>query len=184
MHDYIQIATINDFLFCPRSIYLHSVYAQFCDDVYKSRDQKQGTFRHAASDAARYSTHARYWQGREVVSHTYRMIGSIDIFDRESGVLIERKTSIRRIYDGYRYQLYAQKLCLEEMGERVNAMQLHDLTTNARYGVTLTKYDHADIGDILRQMRSTTPETLELQQNTNKCKRCIYRELCRPLPQS
>ena len=34
MNDYIPLSTLNDFIFCPYSIYLHSVYLLLVDYQY------------------------------------------------------------------------------------------------------------------------------------------------------
>ena len=34
MEDYIAISTLNDFIFCPYSIYLHYVYMETDESVY------------------------------------------------------------------------------------------------------------------------------------------------------
>ncbi len=179
MHDYIQIATINDFVFCPRSVYFHSIYYAFTDETYKSRDQKAGSLAHEASDAGRYSTRARYMQGAEVYSHELRIIGKIDIYDREAHELIERKRTIRRVYAGYRYQLYAQKACLEEMGFPVAKMTLHSLTDNKKYPVTQSVRDFYYFTRTLQRMRSFDLAHSTHLMRSKKCARCIYRELCR-----
>ena len=35
--DYISISTLNDFIFCPYSIYLHNVYMETDEGVYQTR---------------------------------------------------------------------------------------------------------------------------------------------------
>ena len=46
MDDYIQLSTLNDFIFCPYSIYLHSVYMESDGDLYKAVPQTKGTLAH------------------------------------------------------------------------------------------------------------------------------------------
>ena len=41
MEDYIAISTLNDFIFCPYSIYLHNVYMETDESVYHATPQKQ-----------------------------------------------------------------------------------------------------------------------------------------------
>lgn len=40
---YIAIAVLNDFIFCPYSIYLHSVYMESDEDMYKATPQLSGS---------------------------------------------------------------------------------------------------------------------------------------------
>ena len=50
MDDYIQLSTLNDFIFCPYSIYLHSVYMESDGDLYKAAPQTKGTLAHQGVD--------------------------------------------------------------------------------------------------------------------------------------
>ena len=43
MTDYIPLSVLNDFVFCPYSIYLHQVYMEADEDVYKAAPQTRGT---------------------------------------------------------------------------------------------------------------------------------------------
>lgn len=45
MNDYIPLSTLNDFIFCPYSIYLHSVYMESDEDLYKATPQIKGAIR-------------------------------------------------------------------------------------------------------------------------------------------
>jgi CRISPR-associated protein Cas4 len=40
--DYISISTLNDFIFCPYSIYLHNVYMEADEGLYHATPQTQG----------------------------------------------------------------------------------------------------------------------------------------------
>ena len=42
MDDYIAISTLNDFIFCPYSIYLHNVYMEMDEGVYHAVPQTRG----------------------------------------------------------------------------------------------------------------------------------------------
>lgn len=50
MTDYIQLSVLNDFVFCPYSIYLHQVYMEADEDVYKATPQTQGSIAHQSVD--------------------------------------------------------------------------------------------------------------------------------------
>lgn len=56
MDDYIQLSTLNDFIFCPYSIYLHSVYMESDGDLYKAAPQTKGTLVHQGVDEKKGST--------------------------------------------------------------------------------------------------------------------------------
>lgn len=49
MIDYIPLSTLNDYIFCPYSIYLHSVYMESDEDLFKAKPQIEGTIVHQAT---------------------------------------------------------------------------------------------------------------------------------------
>ena len=59
MNDYIQLSTLNDFIFCPYSIYLHSVYMESDGDLYKAAPQTKGTLAYQGVDEKKQN-----WKGR------------------------------------------------------------------------------------------------------------------------
>ena len=50
MIDYITISTLNDFIFCPYSIYLHNVYMESGETMYHATPQTQGRVAHETVD--------------------------------------------------------------------------------------------------------------------------------------
>ena len=50
MNDYISISTLNDFIFCPYSIYLHNVYMETDETMYHATPQTQGRVAHESVD--------------------------------------------------------------------------------------------------------------------------------------
>jgi len=100
MHSLIQITKLNDFIFCPRSLYLHSIYDNFSQKVYHRTPQSVGKLKHDNIDKEQYSTAKRYLQGLEVASEKYGLVGKIDIYDTEKMELIERKNKVKQILQG------------------------------------------------------------------------------------
>lgn len=179
MFSEIPITTLNDFTFCPRSIYFHGVYSHFSEMHYKARPQKRGTFKHQASDDGTYSSRRKYLQGMEVSSSQYGLVGKIDIYDREEKVLIERKAKITTIYPGYILQLCGQIVCLEEMGFPVEKTLLHSLEDNKRYPYEIGEKDWEYFFEVLENIREFSIESSQPIENTKKCSMCIYKSLCR-----
>lgn len=70
-------------------------------------------------------------------SQKYELCGKIDIFEIDSGKLIERKSKIKELHKGYIYQLYAQMFGLQERGYRINSLHLHSIEDNKRYTIPL-----------------------------------------------
>lgn len=50
MDNLIAISTLNDFIFCPYSIYLHNVYMDMDKDAYHATPQTRGRNAHAVVD--------------------------------------------------------------------------------------------------------------------------------------
>ncbi|NJK71825.1 MAG: type V CRISPR-associated protein Cas4 [Thermales bacterium] len=59
------------------------------------------------------------------------------MYNTKTGVLTERKSLIKHIHIGYRYQLYAEMFGLLELGYKVNKLQLHSLQDNKKYPIPL-----------------------------------------------
>ena len=84
--------------------------------IYQAKSQTEGLNAHKAIDNKDYTDKKTILQGINVYCSEFNLIGKIDIFDIEKGLLTERKNKIIKIYDGYIYQLYAQYYALKEMG--------------------------------------------------------------------
>src|SRR3989338_8357855 len=96
MEHYIQISKLNDFVFCPRSVYLHSIYDSFTQKTYHRTPQLVGKIKHQTIDKKTYSTSKDILCGLEVYSEKYNLVGKIDIFYKKKGLLVERKTKVKK----------------------------------------------------------------------------------------
>lgn len=180
MFSQIPITTINDFVFCPRSVYFHyEAYEMLAGLQYKAAPQRNGTLRHSASDEGRYSSRKRFLQGMEISSEKYGLVGKIDIYDSETKTLIERKARVKHIFPGYRWQVMAQMVCLEEMGFAVDRAVIHSLEDNKKYPQEFSVADWKEFLGVLGEMRSFDIAKTKPIVETQKCDRCIYRTLCR-----
>ena len=99
MELYLKISYLNDFIFCPLSIYYHQLYGELSERMYYGSAQLDGKAAHSAIDEQRYSTHKNILQGMDIYSSEYNLCGKIDLFDTEKGLLTERKKHIETIYD-------------------------------------------------------------------------------------
>lgn len=180
MEQLIKISNLNDFIFCPASIYYHGIYEELERSVYQEIDQIRGTFIHEAVDKSAYSTRKDILQGVEVYTDKYNIIGKIDIYDERKKHLVERKNRITTIYDGYVFQLYAQYFALIEQGYQVQRLSIYSYSDNKSYPVNLPEKDL----DMVAKFESliSSIKTFDLtrfrQINQEKCKRCIYAPLC------
>ena len=178
MEECIQISKLNDFIFCPYSVYLHSVYNNFNSKTYHSSFQTRGKICHESIDYKKYSTSRWILQGIDVFSEKYGLIGKIDIFDIKESSLIERKYKIKKIFDGYKFQLYAQMICLEEMGYFVKSLYIHSWSDNKRYKIPLPNKEQIGKFEALIDNIKNYQIGQKYRRNLNKCSCCIYKSLC------
>ncbi len=186
MESYIKLSTLNDFIFCPKSIYYHEIYDNYNEKLYHNKVQTEWKIIHEKIDNKTYSTSKFILQSLDVYSEVYWIHWKIDIFNKKTWELIERKNKIHidnnwkeRIYLWYKYQLWWQMFCLEEMWYEINSLYLYSLKDNKKYRIykpnskELIKFEQ-----ILEKYRKFDLLQKNWSQNTNKCLKCIYRELC------
>ncbi len=181
MESYITLSFLNDFIFCPRSIYFHQLYGNFTETVYKQQPQIKGTAAHQSIDEQNYSTSAHILQGLEVFSQKYNICGKIDVFDSIKGRLTERKRAIKTIYDGYIFQVYAQCFALREAGYTVNQIVIHDLVHNKNYPIPLPEQDpemFSKFEQLIQDIHDFDLEKTPFTPLLSKCQNCIYNALC------
>ncbi|MBO4405430.1 MAG: type V CRISPR-associated protein Cas4 [Alphaproteobacteria bacterium] len=176
----ILISQLNDFVFCPVSIYFHALYGNLDKTLYQGAAQIDGTHAHQAIDNKRYSSRKNVLQGIDVYSDELNIRGKIDVFDVDSGVLTERKNKIVRIYDGYVFQLYAQYYALTEMGYTVKKIRFHSMSDNKNYDIKLPSEDtemDKKFKSVIKAMKEFNMESFH-QTNIEKCRNCIYYPAC------
>ncbi len=180
MNNEILITQLNDFIFCPISIYFHMLYGDMDRISTQTTYQINGTAAHETLDIGTYSTKKDILTGISVYSEKYGLIGKIDMYDSSSCILKERKRTIKTIFDGYIYQVYAQCLALREMGYEVKKIILHSITDNKSYTIPLPEEDE----EMLNKFERTIAEIRQFdinsfrQTNIEKCKNCIYEPAC------
>ena len=181
METYIPISYLNDFIFCPRSIYFHQLYGGYSKTVYEQKPQVAGTAAHSTIDTQTYSTRKNVLQGVDIYCEQYNICGKIDIFDADTGKLTERKREIKTIYDGYVYQVYAQYHALVEMGYTVSAIAIHCIIHNKNYPIPLPK-DNPEMQQkfeqLIAQINTFDMNAPGFTPILAKCQNCIYNNLC------
>lgn len=180
MEPYIQISFLNDFIFCPRSIYFHQLYGKVSQRLYHSTHQVKGLNAHKTVDSQTYTTAKSVLQGLDVYSEQYKLCGKIDTYDVAKKLLTERKKKIKVIYDGYIFQLYAQYFCLTEMGYQVDKIKLYSMDDNKSYSVNLPHDDPEKLSafkQLIKDLRAFDLNA-DFTPNANKCQFCVYNALC------
>lgn len=117
--------------------------------------------------------------GMSVYSEKYGLIGKIDTYDSNQHKLTERKNQIKKIYDGYKLQLYAQYFALVEMGFEVHKMGFYSLKDNKPHPVDIPDAQQTQwFSDYIERIRRYDPSQALADINPTKCQYCIYRPLC------
>ena len=169
---------LNDFIFCPYSIYLHNVYVNADEGLYHAKPQTQGRLFHKSIDEKVASHNKGELFSLPVLSEKYGLMGKIDVYKTKDKLLIERKYQLKHIFQGQVYQLWAQYLCLLEMGYGVEHIAFYEISSNRLIPVSLpTERDIAELSSFIKRFRKFNPVN-HINTNPNKCKHCIYCNLC------
>lgn len=148
--------------------------------TYQNKDQINGSKAHETVDQNKYSTKKNIITSLEIYSEHYNIVGKIDIYNADTFTLTERKRTIKQIYDGYVFQLYAQYFGLTESGYIVKYLEFYSMTDNKKYKIPLPK-DNPDMltkfEKTINDMRSFSLESF-VQTNKEKCSHCIYEPAC------
>ena len=179
MDDIIQISKLNDFVYSSETLYLHQIYEGFDVSTHHDLPQTRGRLNHEKIDKGQYSTSKHILQGTTVYCEKYGLVGKIDIFDTQKSHLIERKTLVKKIYPGYKYQLWAQMFALEENGYKIKKLFAHSLTDNRRYPIPKpTKDELLEFEKIITSIREYNPlEILNKSEMSYTSQISIYKEL-------
>lgn len=178
--DLILITQLNDFVFCPASIYFHNLFYEKGNFIFQNTDQVNGRAAHQTIDQGTYSTRKNVISGLDVYCEKYGLVGKIDVLDKDKKLLVERKKKVKRIYDGYIFQLYAQYYALLEMGYEVESIRIHSIDDNKNYEISLPDDDTSmkdKFETIIKQMRTFNINDF-VQDNIEKCRHCIYEPAC------
>ena len=105
-------------------------------------------------------------------------MGKIDTYKRKEKTLIERKYQLKSIYQGQIYQLWAQMFCLKEMGYEVEQLAFYEISTNKTIPIAMpNSKEELQFSEFIEKFRNYNP-TSDINININKCKHCIYCNLC------
>lgn len=178
MEDYVMISQLNDFIFCPYSIYLHNIYMEASEEIYHATPQTRGRIAHETVDRKTASSSKKTLTGLSIYSMKYGLMGKIDIYHTDECKLIERKFQLKNIFQGQIYQLWAQMFCMQEMGYEVKQLAFYETSTNKIIPVAMpTKEEETLFASFIQCFRDYNP-TEDLCTNSNKCRHCIYCNLC------
>lgn len=176
--DFILLSTLNDYIFCPYSIYLHNIYMEADEGLYHATPQTQGRIAHNAVDNKRSSTRKSDLMSLPVCSQELGIMGKIDIYKGAEHHLVERKYQLKQIFQGQLYQLWGEYFCMREMGFTVEKLSFYEISTNKMLPQQLPgKKEWNELKAFIESFKTFDP-SLPIETNHNKCIHCIYCPLC------
>lgn len=81
MESLIKISQLNDFIFCPKSIYFHDLYYSFAREIFQDKVQIEGEKAHESID-------------KKIYSSRKNILKSIDVFSKNMGSLEKEMCSM------------------------------------------------------------------------------------------
>ncbi|MDD5977287.1 MAG: type V CRISPR-associated protein Cas4 [Bacteroidales bacterium] len=93
-----SLTTLNDFIFCPYSIYLHKAYMETDEDIFKTIVQLSGTNAHKATNSKKGSSRSCDILSLPVCSNSLGLYGVIDLYRGNTATPIERKLRLNHIF--------------------------------------------------------------------------------------
>ena len=179
MEELIPFTMLNDFIFCPASIYFHKMYDGVENLLFTGEKQITGKALHKKIDDNTW-TQSDVICSQSFESRKYGLYGKIDKYYPKKKTLVESKAKIVTIYDGYVFQLYAQYFAMKESGIGVENLELYSIKDNMKYPVLLPEEDKAMFSKFEKLIDALHNFTIEgfKQENLEKCKNCIYANAC------
>jgi CRISPR-associated exonuclease Cas4 len=172
MEDYIPIAALNQYAYCP-----HRCWRMYCLDGFVDNQYTvEGTNLHERVHTTGEGQREQTWQIRAVwlKSERYRLIGKSDLLEESQGCWypVEYKRGHRGEFDNDELQVCAQALCLEDMtGQPVPLGYLYYAQSHQRQEVEITA--------ALRQQTIATIGAVSQLLETGAMPPAIYSSRCR-----
>lgn len=148
------------------------------EGLYQATPQTRGRIAHETVDNKKASNRVDDLQSLPVMSEEYGLIGKIDIYKGKEHKLIERKYQLKNIYKGQIYQLWAQYLCMLEMGYDVKTIAFYEISTNKMVPIDLPNQDQLNEFRRFIDTYKYFDPSLPMKTNANKCLHCIYCSIC------
>ncbi|MBN3888632.1 MAG: CRISPR-associated protein Cas4 [Nostoc sp. JL31] len=169
--EYISIAALNQYAYCPHRCWRMFCAGEFTDNQYTIEGTTLHDRVHTTSDIQRGET----WQVRAIwlKSEQYKLIGKSDLIEAESGQIypVEYKRGRKGEWDNDELQVCAQALCLEEMmGQAVNTGYIYYAHSHQRQLV--------EINQGLRQSAIATIESVTNLLETGAMPKPVYSKRC------
>jgi CRISPR-associated exonuclease Cas4 len=182
MTEYIPIAALNQYAYCPHRCWRMFCIGEFTDNQYTI----EGTSLHERVHTVGAGYQEETWQVRAIwlKSEQYQLIGKSDLIELENGECypVEYKRGHKGEWDNDELQVCAQALCLEEMtGKTISTGYVYYAQTHQRQLVEISdelrKMTIATISDVNRLLETgAMPQAIY----SKRCKGCSLCEQCLP----
>ena len=180
--EYIPIAALNQYAYCPHRCWRMFCAAEFIDNQYTI----EGTSLHERVHTLGQTHRDEISEIRAIwlKSDKHQLIGKADLIESQNGELypVEYKRGKKGEWDNDELQVCAQALCLEEMtGQHISNGYIYYAHSHQRQLVELTEE--------LRQRTITTIEAVQILLSTgampkpvktNRCNGCSLKVRCLP----
>jgi CRISPR-associated exonuclease Cas4 len=172
MDNFIPIAALNQYTYCPHRCWRMFCTGEFVDNHYTVEGTNLHDRVHTLGEGHREET----WQVRAIwlKSERYRLIGKADLIEEAGGHLypVEYKRSHRGEFDNDALQVCAQALCLEEMtGRPVPLGYIYYAQSHQRQPV--------EISAALRAQAIATLQALQTLFETGAMPPALYTQRCK-----
>ena len=148
------------------------------EGLYHATPQLKGKIAHESVDKKTASNRKDELFSLPVYSNRFRLMGKVDVYRLKEKKLIERKYRLKQIFQGQIYQLWAQYFCLKEMGYEVNQLAFYEISTNKMIPISLPDdQDELQFTTFIDSFHRFNPSDV-FHVNSNKCRHCIYCNLC------
>jgi CRISPR-associated exonuclease Cas4 len=180
--DYIPIAALNQYRYCPHRCWRMFCLGSFVDNQYTI----DGTSLHDRVHTTGAGQREETWQVRAVwlKSEHYRLIGKSDLIEEQDGhwYPVEYKRGHRGEFDNDELQVCAQALCLEEMtGQSVTLGYLYYAQSHQRQPVEITnELRQQTIATIRDVTRILDTGAMPLPVYSPRCQGCSLYSQCLP----
>lgn len=174
---FLPISYLNDFVFCPYSVYLHQVFDNTDEIIYHAAPQQTGRNAHQSIDEPK-TMPQHVIKGIYVLSWVLGVYGKIDTYYPDEKKLVESKYRITALYRGYYYQLWAQYFALLEMGYEIEELCFYSISDKKVFPVAVPQ--QTEFEELKQHIHTIFHYDFQqpIKINPAKCAKCIYASLC------
>lgn len=180
--DYISIAALNQYAYCPHRCWRMFCAGEFIDNQYTI----EGTSLHERVHTVGEGDREDIWQVRAIwlKSDKYQLIGKSDLIEAENGEWypVEYKRGRKGEWDNDELQVCAQALCLEEMtGRSINTGYIYYAHSHQRQLVDINKeLRESAIATIQAVQQILSTGVMPKATKTKRCDGCSLYASCLP----